>query len=104
MIEELFDLSQRFIENYDREYHRYFLQTYPLENRFSIIIASGSSAMEIHRGSHDLSRRAIVYHMHGMSFREFKTKDLFRIALEQSIHATVESDLAAVFLLSRSIQ
>jgi predicted AAA+ superfamily ATPase len=35
------------------------------------IIASGSSALEIHRGSHDLSRRAIVYHMHGMSFREF---------------------------------
>lgn len=35
------------------------------------IIASGSSAMEIHKGSHDLSRRAIVYRMHGMSFREF---------------------------------
>lgn len=241
MIEELFDLSQRFIENYYREYQRYFLKKYPLENRFSIIIgpkgvgkttaiiqylltftkgdrfsreaiyvqtdhfvvgkhslyeiadqlvkeggkllccdeihkyadwsrelksindtfpnlkiiASGSSAMEIHRGSHDLSRRAIVFHMHGMSFREFlelsfdmkfssykledimgqhqviadrivkqiekvgmkilplfkqyleygcypyfkefKTKDLFHIALEQSIHATVESDLAAVF-------
>ncbi len=35
------------------------------------VIASGSSALEIHKGSHDLSRRALVYTMVGMSFREF---------------------------------
>ncbi len=35
------------------------------------IIATGSSALQINRGSHDLSRRAIVYTMVGMSFREF---------------------------------
>jgi len=35
------------------------------------IIASGSSALELYRGSHDLSRRAVVYRMNGMSFREF---------------------------------
>lgn len=35
------------------------------------IVASGSSALEIYKGSHDLSRRAIVYTMVGMSFREF---------------------------------
>ncbi len=35
------------------------------------ILASGSSALEIHKGSHDLSRRAIVYHMYGLSLREF---------------------------------
>ncbi len=35
------------------------------------VVASGSSALEIHKGSHDLSRRAIVYKMVGMSFREF---------------------------------
>jgi uncharacterized protein len=35
------------------------------------ILASGSSALEIRKGSHDLSRRAIVYHMVGMSFREY---------------------------------
>ncbi|MCK4760773.1 MAG: ATP-binding protein [Candidatus Aminicenantes bacterium] len=157
MLEELFDLSQRFIRNYHRDFQRYFLKKYALENRFSIIIgpkgvgkttviiqyllkfaagdrlskdiiyiqadhfvvgkhslyeiadrfvkeggklicfdeihkysdwskelksindtfpalkiiASGSSALEIHKGSHDLSRRAIVYYMHTMSFREF---------------------------------
>ena len=35
------------------------------------ILASGSSALEIHRGSHDLSRRAILYRVAGLSFREF---------------------------------
>ena len=35
------------------------------------IIASGSSALEIQRGSHDLSRRAVVYSMAGLSFREY---------------------------------
>ena len=35
------------------------------------VIATGSSALEINKGSHDLSRRALVYHMFGMSFREF---------------------------------
>jgi hypothetical protein len=35
------------------------------------IFASGSSALEIHKGTHDLSRRALIYHMQGMSFREY---------------------------------
>lgn len=35
------------------------------------IVASGSSALAVAKGSHDLSRRAIVYRMFGMSFREF---------------------------------
>ena len=35
------------------------------------IIASGSSALEIHKGTHDLSRRAVVYNLYGLSFREY---------------------------------
>ncbi len=35
------------------------------------LIVSGSSALEITKGSYDLSRRALVYKMKGMSFREF---------------------------------
>jgi len=35
------------------------------------IVATGSSALIINKGSHDLSRRAIVYNMVGMSFREY---------------------------------
>jgi uncharacterized protein len=36
-----------------------------------IILASGSSALEIHKGSHDLSRRVIIHKMPGLSFREY---------------------------------
>ncbi|WP_235606525.1 AAA family ATPase [Campylobacter sputorum] len=35
------------------------------------IVATSSSALEILKSSHDLSRRAIIYKMHGMSFREY---------------------------------
>jgi len=35
------------------------------------IIASGSSALKISKGSHDLSRRAIIYKLNGLSFREY---------------------------------
>jgi len=35
------------------------------------LLVSGSSALEISKGSNDLSRRALVYTMQGMSFREF---------------------------------
>lgn len=156
MLEELFQLSQNYVVNYQQEYIRYFLKKETLSNRFSIIsgqrgigkttaiiqyirqhypdlyttkvlyvqadhfvlgnhtlyeiadmfvkmggellcideihkypnwskelksindtfrelklIISGSSALEIRKGSHDLSRRALVYKMKGMSFREF---------------------------------
>lgn len=35
------------------------------------IVASGSSMLQIHKGSHDLSRRAIVHRITGLSFREY---------------------------------
>lgn len=35
------------------------------------VIFTSSSALEIYRGSHDLSRRALVYYLYGLSFREF---------------------------------
>lgn len=35
------------------------------------LMVSGSSILELERGSHDLSRRAVVYRLKGMSFREF---------------------------------
>lgn len=119
------------------------------------VIASGSSALEVNKGSHDLSRRAIKYTLYGLSFREylgishgielssFSLDDLlqdhqncargiinvveklgnkilplfkkylehgyypfylrledrqrFMIALEQNVHAAIESDLLAIY-------
>ncbi|WP_041963278.1 ATP-binding protein [Sulfurospirillum cavolei] len=58
------------------EIHKYNSWSAELKNiydRFGElkVIATGSSALQINQGSHDLSRRAIVYTMVGMSFREF---------------------------------
>jgi len=119
------------------------------------VMASGSSALEIHKGSHDLVRRALCFPMFGMSFREFlemsyglklpifsleeivsrhtafaeeviealdvlekkvmvefhrylkvgyfpyffelKSESAYKMTLEQNLHATVESDLTAIF-------
>lgn len=53
------------------------------------IIASCSSALEITKGSHDLSRRALVYRMYGMSFREYigmqSGIDLHRVDLDSIV-------------------
>lgn len=58
------------------EIHKYTDWSMELKSIFDTfpnlrILASGSSALEITRGSHDLSRRALVYRMYGMSFREY---------------------------------
>lgn len=129
------------------------------------VIASGSSILSIRRGSHDLSRRAVLRHLSPMSFREwltvrglgdfvavslselvsdhrvlagqvaqqlreagttvlaefgrylktgyypyaFEHEDAlsdFLLTLEQSVHATIETDLPALFpsLTGASIQ
>lgn len=35
------------------------------------VVFTSSSALEIYKGSHDLSRRAVIYKLPGLSFREF---------------------------------
>lgn len=58
------------------EIHKYPNWTMELKSIYDTfprlkIISSGSSILEITKGTHDLSRRAIVYKMFGLSFREF---------------------------------
>jgi len=58
------------------EIHKYHTWSTELKSIYDsfpklIIVASGSSALEIYKGGRDLSRRAVVYKMFGMSFREF---------------------------------
>lgn len=58
------------------EIHKYAHWSRDLKSMYDVypdlrLLASGSSAMEIYKSSHDLSRRAIAYRMVGMSFREF---------------------------------
>lgn len=74
-IAEQFDLNNGKLLCFD-EIHKYSNWSAELKNIYDTypklkVIATGSSALEIHKGSHDLSRRAILYTMFGMSFREF---------------------------------
>ena len=55
------------------KYHHWSKELKSINDTFRNLklLVSGSSALEIHKGSHDLSRRALIYQMKGMSFREF---------------------------------
>jgi len=58
------------------EVHKYPNWSQELKNIYDTlpdlkVIFTSSSALEIHKGSHDLSRRAHLYNLFGLSFREF---------------------------------
>ncbi|MCD4747474.1 MAG: AAA family ATPase [Bacteroidales bacterium] len=58
------------------EVHKYPNWSQELKNIYDSlpdlnIVFTSSSALDIYRGSHDLSRRALVYSLPGLSFREF---------------------------------
>jgi predicted AAA+ superfamily ATPase len=63
------------------------------------IVVSGSSALKIGKGSHDLSRRAHQLRMHGMSFKEYLELtlgvELPRLTLEQILtsHETIAMEI-----------
>jgi uncharacterized protein len=40
------------------------------------VVATGSSILDIQKGNADLSRRSVVYNLHGLSFREFVNIEL----------------------------
>ena len=74
------------------EIHKYKNWSQELKNIYDgfpaiKIIFSGSSSLDLIKGSHDLSRRAKLYHLPGMSFREylnFRTNSKFtKISFEQ---------------------
>jgi len=58
------------------EVHRYFYWSKDLKQLYDDypdiqLVATGSSILDLSKGNADLSRRASVYHLHGLSFREF---------------------------------
>lgn len=77
----LYEIAEQFVQLGGKticfdEIHKYpawsmelksITDTFPMLN----VLASGSSALEIYKGSHDLSRRALQMRMWSMSFREF---------------------------------
>ncbi|MCP5051018.1 MAG: ATP-binding protein [bacterium] len=79
--EGLFNIAEYFFKYGGKvllidEIHKYPNWAQELKNIYDSfplkkIIFSGSSMLDIVRGKADLSRRALIYHMKGLSFREF---------------------------------
>jgi predicted AAA+ superfamily ATPase len=70
------------------------------------IIFSGSSSIDIVKGSSDLSRRATLFHLHGLSFREYLNftteSQLSVIKLEDLLkhHVELSADLSQIKKIS----
>lgn len=81
------------------EVHRYPTWAIEIKNLYDSypdlhIVFTGSSILEIYKSNADLSRRAITYHLHGLSFREFLKLeyhfDTIAISVEDVIENHVE--------------
>ena len=110
----LFDLAQEFGKVGGEyllvdEIHRYknfaldLKAIYDFYPRLKVIF-SGSSAISIYNAQADLSRRVVLYHMQGLSYREFLQLELQlklnRFSLEEILHNSVEivNDLQTKFV------
>lgn len=101
VVSALYDLGYRSF--YLDEIHRYVHWSKELKNVYddftdSKFIVTGSSILEISKGQADLSRRAVVYPLLGLSFREFllleEKMDLQVVTLEELIrnHTAISAD------------
>jgi predicted AAA+ superfamily ATPase len=89
---KLFDLGVEFVQQggthlFLDEVHKYANWSQEIKNLYDNfpelkIVFTGSSLLEIYKGNADLSRRAIHYMLHGMSFREY-------LSLEEHLHLPV---------------
>ena len=78
---KLFDLADNFYKNggehlFIDEIHKYENWSQELKNIYDSfptlnIVFTGSSVLDIIKGSADLSRRAVIYKLQGLSFREY---------------------------------
>jgi predicted AAA+ superfamily ATPase len=90
------------------EVHRYQFWSKDLKQLYDDfediqVIATGSSILELSQGQADLSRRAIVYHLQGLTFREYlqfeKKLDIQALDLETILacHHEISADLSEQF-------
>lgn len=84
------------------EWSRYLKLIYDYQPKLNVIF-TGSSILDITKGTHDLSRRAITYSMQGLSFREYLS--LFHsinenaYSLEQILNHKVKNPVGAQILV-----
>lgn len=96
----LVELAEMFYKNggkvlYIDEIHKYRNWSQEIKNIYDLypdlkVRYTGSSILDLQKGSHDLSRRVLEYQMYGLSFREFIA---LNYGVEISIH-TLEQILA----------
>ena len=77
----LFDLAETFAKSGGKyllidEIHKYSGWAHELKLIYDYhselkVVFTGSSVLDINKGAHDLSRRALMYHMQGLSYREY---------------------------------
>jgi len=68
------------------------------------VVFTSSSALEVHKGSHDLSRRARLYNLFGLSFREF-VELKYKIKLSAlSIESIIENHSSIVNEILKEIK
>lgn len=105
-VEELYQLGYRHF--YLDEAHRYAYWSTDLKSIFdtyddAFFVVSGSSILKLKKGTADLSRRAAVYHLAGLSFREYinieKDEHLSLISLPEILknHHRVSEELSDRF-------
>jgi predicted AAA+ superfamily ATPase len=113
VVSALYDLGYRSF--YLDEIHRYVHWSKELKNVYddftdSKFIVTGSSILEISKGQADLSRRAVVYPLLGLSFREFllleEKIDLQVVTLEEMIrnHSVISADYLDHFDIKTSFK
>lgn len=89
------------------EIHKYPNWNQELKNIYDsfpdvFTVFSGSSSMDLVKGAYDLSRRGIIFHMHGMSFREYLRfkgiVDIPPVSLEKILEQreSVENNVAGI--------
>ena len=100
----LVDLADQFVKKGGRylfldEVHKYSNWAQELKNIYDDypelkVVFTGSSLLEILNSRADLSRRAIVYHMQGLSFREYLSLETGRHFERLSLKELLENHLA----------
>jgi hypothetical protein len=110
----LVDLADQFVKKGGKylfldEVHKYTNWAQELKNIYDDypelkVVFTGSSLLEILNARADLSRRAIVYHMQGLSFREYLSLETGQHFERVSLKQILEGHLAASTLINATIK
>ena len=110
----LVDLADQFVKKGGRylfldEVHKYANWAQELKNIYDDypelkVVFTGSSLLEILNARADLSRRALIYHMQGLSFREYLSLETGKSFERLSLQYLLEHHLAAATLINAEIK